>query len=247
MQELSPFSAYHKWKMQWRTVSSVEHAHNLALYRLSRSRKDREMINSISKIGLIGGVQLSRMFLKGDKKRLKELYRTRVLKKHILHKGKNEIEVYTLGKTSLDFLKSNQGNRWFGYSETDVLQRMVYFQLYEKMQNELNVNIEIEKAPYPFAGRMIIKGNSFLVLVVRENTSEILKHLEKVAPSEKIICVCEHIVYMKELNDKIKHLSVRLTTDKDIRESALQDTFYVFEQGEWKKESQKKKLKISVQ
>lgn len=241
--QLSPFSIAYDWKIKWSVVMSAEESNQFALNQLMfyPNKRILNMIHAIHAIGVIGGVQLSRMFLKGKKKQIKKLYSTRIIKKHELFKDKQVIPVYTLGKTSLEYL-NEEPNTWFQYDAYDVLARMLFFQLYEKFLNGMNhANISIEQAPSPFVGRLVINSIPFLILVVRNNESSILKYLEKVAPSERIICVCEHLSDLKHLNDQLNHLAVRVTTDLDIKYSPINEMFYAWRKNGWEKEHHNRK------
>lgn len=244
--QLSPLSAFHRWKIMWEAITSKEQPNLQGLHRLSHNKNDQIMIESIEKIGIIGSAQISRLFLNNKKKRLKELYRTKVLKKHTLHKDKAKIEVCTLGITAIEFLKK-QPNYWYLYNEMDILQRIIFFQLYSKFKEDLKgIPIQIESAPYPYVGKLIINNSPILILVVRQNEEIIKEHLEKVTPSQRIICVCEHMIYLQTLNDHLKKLAVRVTTDRDIKENHIKNMFYRWDQTDWIKENISQQTKTAI-
>lgn len=241
--QLSPFSVAYDWKIKWSVVMSSEESHQLTLNQLHHSPDDKllNMMNALNDIGVIGGVQLSRIFLDGKKKQLKKLYSTRIIKKHELFKDKQIIPIFTLGKTSLDYL-DEEPNTWYAYNEFAVLERLLFFQLYERFLNGMkSEKIVIESAESPFVGRLVISSIPFLILVIRNNESSILKYLEKVAPSERIICVCEHLSDLKHINDQLNHLAVRVTTDFDIKYSPINEMFYVWRKNGWEKEHHNRK------
>ncbi|WP_374723582.1 hypothetical protein [Calidifontibacillus erzurumensis] len=232
--ELSPFSAYHRWQIRWNVISSNENFDPKAIK--TNSERVHEAIKAIAEIGVIGGVQLTRIFLNNNKNLLKKMVNTKMIKRHMIKKNLQEIPVYTLGITGIEMTQSKR-NQWLNYGELDVVRRLVFFQLYERMNNLAKGKIKI-KRPDEFNSACIgifeTKEVSYHVIVLRENVNEAQKYILD-RPDHRFLIVCEDLIYLEPLNKLLSKRNVRVTTDNELKKSP-KNLFYMWFNNKWCKE-----------
>lgn len=228
MTQLSPFSAAHKWKLYWKGTYNDKAEKDMPTFLLSKSQK--RAVYAISEIGVIGRLQLLRIFLNNDRKKLKGLLTTGSIKEHLLKKNNQEIPIYTIGTERK-------------YNEMEVVQRLLFFQLYEKMSG-LFPGVRAEKTKFPYVGSFVINKSEIKVLVLRENNYTIRETIKR-NPNEQFILICEQIFDLKPFNDLLSKCNVRVTTDQSIRGS--ENLFYLWLNGEWVHDDEWTRRSLAIQ
>lgn len=198
----------HEWNLSWKRATPCAPLEN-----------EQGIVVDIASIGVIGGGQLSRIFgLRSDDK--KRLERKGSLIRHDFQKNHHTIPVYTAaGPTSY----------WLRYGVADVLQRMLFFNLYQAFPQ-----VEILSAPSPFTGMLRIRGKLFYVYVLRGKIDDLLRYVKYVRFTGRLLLVAESLAHLKPLDAWAPSLNARVTTDDDLKQGA---GFYHFSEGLWIKES----------
>lgn len=232
----SPLSAFHDYRLRWNRV--FEHQHPLA-YEV-KSDKEKRALEVLKIMEVIGSSQLNRLFIR-DKKKVRQMEKRGLIKKHSLYRGNHEISLYTLGATGAIVVNGEEKlNQWFRFTEYMVLERILFFQLYQKLQDWYQ-DVHIAPAPErsPFVGKLIARGGDrvFYALVVRGNEQKIKYYLSKTIPKKPVICIVEHPVYLNELNPFLTKCNIRVTTDKDLKKEDFQRAFSMWHQGQWVREA----------
>lgn len=236
---VSPFSISLDAEVIWETMSSQEVPVKNGL--LNNSPKQNEVIRDLSIIGLIGSAQYGKLYFSKNtyKKKSKIALDLQILKKHQLIRNKSAIPIYTLGATGmvlagLDY--ESEANKWKLFNKNDVLQRLVFFQLYEQFK-VADEKVYIEKAEEPFIASINRQGKTFAVLVLRGNEEKIKNffryNTDKLPP--RILIVVEEFTHLQPLMQFIKpYLArIRVTTDHHLK-NPLKDMFYLYNEHEWK-------------
>lgn len=229
--KISPFSLRHDWKIKWQSNDRVhENAMNW------NGKVEDTLLPALANVGIISSLQLKNLFLNGDNRKISKLCSTGKLIRHNLIRNKQEIPVFTLGPTSVEMLKDRMPIiEWKEFKITDILQRLIFFQLIAKFKKE-NQDISISPSRTPFVAAFIRNGKKIHVLIERGNEQEILHTLKFYSPRERFIFIKENINHGKELNEFISNCQVRMTTDNDFDKS-FEDMFYIYSGGEWIQEN----------
>lgn len=229
--KISPFSIGHEWNIKWQVNDRVhENAMNWNI------KEEKELLPALATIGVISSLQLKNLFIR-DKKKLSKLCSTGKLIRHTLMRNKEEIPIFTLGPTSVEMLKDRMPIlNWQELNVTDILQRLVYFQLVSRFKKD-GQDIIIAPSASPFVGSLIRNNRKIHVMVGRGNEQEIMHTLKFYKPKERFIFVKEHINHSQELNEFIADCKVRMTTDYDLNKP-FEEMFYLIKNGEWVPEKQ---------
>lgn len=233
----SPLSAFHEYQLRWNRVYSKE---NKRIHGVE-SEKEIKALEALKHMEVMGSSQLFGLFIR-DKKQIKQMEKRGLIKKHLLIRQKDEIPLYTLGYSGANVIDGVENlNRWFRLTEYMVLERILFFQLYQKLQDWYQ-DVQISPPPEgsPFVGTLIAQGGEkiFHALIVRKNEEKIRYYLSKTIPTTPIICIVEHPVYLKELNFYLKKCNIRVTTDEDLKQEDFLHTFSLWYQGQWVRESE---------
>ncbi|MCM3716271.1 hypothetical protein M3202_19695 [Alkalihalobacillus oceani] len=231
----SPFSAFHEWNINWQFIPSSQEARKNCIYH-EREYEGR-VLEALSKVGVMGAVQLSSLYLKKDKKKLKDMRRKGLILRHDLKRNNDVIPVYTIGLEGAMRLRSNQFiNYWFHWSEYDLLQRLTFVRFIQKLSQTMD-EFSFDTTHPPFIGKIKIKDRLFQVLVIRNNEDEVLDYFNNHTFSEPLFVIAEHEVYLNKLNSFWPHIKVRMTLDADLHYKVpLSEMFYIFDKGKWEKE-----------
>ncbi|QKY69419.1 hypothetical protein [Lentibacillus sp. CBA3610] len=231
---LSPFSIEQPWTLHWqRLPSNLKPIH----YVNDKSPKERAALDALAKVGIIGGKQLFRLF-RLQKKRLKQMVREQKIVRHEMRCNKQIMPVYTLGQTGAVITNvSYEPNYWVAYRLSDVLKRLVFFELYQYFQAST-----IVPAPEPFAGAIERNGKLFYIYSARGDVEDLMMHLKWQGPSlnERLIVITEAIKHLEPLKMYAKAIKLRVTTDEDLMASGFNfaNMFYFLdERGEIVKET----------
>ncbi|GGK22877.1 hypothetical protein GCM10010965_14700 [Caldalkalibacillus thermarum] len=221
----SPFSLSHGWKVKWnrervrpREVKIPSELH--------------PMLYAVASVGVIGGVQLKRLFDLNTQK-LKQLCREyHFLMRHELSHEKN-IPIYTLGTNAIHTFQLPP-NYWLHWQAEDVLKCMVFFKLYEVF---LDYEPEIVPSLDPFVGAMQIGEKLYYVFVARDDVYDLLLYMKwNKNPEQRIIVVAEKLEYLSPLNPFLSDFRIRATTDEDLTEgTSLDEMFYEWTGDAWVK------------
>lgn len=237
--KISPFSVSIPTELNWNTMTSREEPNRNGV--ISSSEETHILCEDLSKVGVIGSIQLKRMYLNNNKKKLNKFCDLNILKKHEILRGKNVIPLYTLGATGMFIAAGDleQANEWRTYDKYAVLRKLVFFQLYEvfKKQDE---KVTVEKSIGPFTAAINRGGKLFHVLVVRGNENEIANFLryESEMMPKRVLLVIEDLGHIKQLEVHLKPYSksLRLTTDLDIT-GPFESMFYAYKDNDWIRET----------
>ncbi|WP_026701631.1 hypothetical protein [Salibacterium aidingense] len=234
--KLSPLSAFHEYKIRWKRLLTTETPVPQGLQ--INSEKERRALEAIQAVGVIGKSQLFHQYLGRNKKKLKKMENFRLIKRHELVKNNDSIPVYTLGATGLKVLGvPEKGNTWFQMTEWMVLERILFFQLFAKLK-DVYEDLEICGTSAPFVGALYSNFHQkhFDILVVRQNEEQIRDQLTQFTSKHPILCICEDLIYLESMNDILKELKIRVTTDYDIKQCSFEEMFYLWYNASWQKQ-----------
>ncbi|MFS0574986.1 hypothetical protein AB1K83_05090 [Sporosarcina sp. 179-K 3D1 HS] len=209
---LSPYSLSHDWSLHWtRIPSNIKRSDFIN----GESPKERKALAALAAVGLIGGLQLSRLFSL-DKKRLKRMVTERKIVRHEIHRNKQVIPIYTLGINGAVISGPNEcyeSNYWVEYKIEDVLKRLLFFQLFQHFPEN-----KILPTPVPFSGAIQFKGRRIYVYVARGDLNDLLIYLKWNAKnfSEQLIIIAESIRHLQYLKEFIQDLKLRVLLDLDV-------------------------------
>lgn len=234
---VSPFSLSHDWSLEWTRVPS--HIKPFKFIN-GESPKERKALEALASVGIIGGLQLSRLFSL-DKNQKRKMVREKKLVRHELKKNNRSIPVYTLGINGavIAGLPKYDANYWVEYKVEDVLKRLLFFQLYEHFPNA-----KILPAMDPFIGMIFYKKKPIYIYVVRGHSADLKLFLKWESLSDRVIVVTENLNHLDLIKPFIENLKLRVTTDEELWKGVLQSMFYFqSEFGLWKKEGEEKRSK----
>ncbi|WP_139490063.1 hypothetical protein [Brevibacillus dissolubilis] len=231
---LSPFSLQHGWTVQWTyRVPNIVKAH--------MTLREEQVAKSLAKIGIIGGAQLSRLFFNKNKLQMKKMIHKGYVIPHVLRDQHKEIPIYTLSPVVLN---SYGGVVWKRFTVEDVLQRMLFFQLYGKFTEKELVMIERAESE-PYVGIIRRKNMRFYIGVVRGNMEEWERALRWEYESKRILLIAETLEELAPVQEMIKHRMVRVTTDHDLK-MHFNEMFYQWMDGKWVREVREDHSSIQV-
>lgn len=227
----SPFSLAHDWTLHWKR----DYSRGWAVK--GESPIEQKALQALGAVGIIGGFQLLRLFLKRDKNRRRKIVQEKKIIRHEVQKGNQCIPIYTLGinGAAMASMSDYKPNYWVNYTIEDVLKRLLFFQLYEKFPDA-----HIVPAPAPFVGAVSFKSNLLYVYVVRGDMTDLLMHLKWNRFAERLIIVTESLNHLQPLNVYASDLKIRVTTDDDLR-GDFQNLFYFWDgnDNDWVKENRR--------
>lgn len=242
MPVISPFALSVDTEIFWETMTSRETYSSNVVLSASSSNVLTELCHDLSIVGLIGSLQIQRIYFKNDKRKMHVALERGILKRHEIARNKVLIPVISLGPNGLKIAEGelSRANYWKEYKKADVLKCLAFFQFYSSMKSH-DKEISLMKADVdsPFLAVMSIRGKEFHVLVVKGNESVInhfFQNRQELIPSRILIVVEElsHVKpiekYMKALNDR-----VRLTTEHDLK-NKFEEMFYCLHENAWQKE-----------
>ncbi|MFD1362752.1 hypothetical protein [Lentibacillus salinarum] len=223
----SPFSLFHDWNLNWQRQPRF----NRPAY-LGNSPKEEQAVKAAATTGIIGGQQLSR-YINVDKSKKKKMAKEGKLIRHEIHQGKKNIPIFTLGPTGAEMIKLTdyEGGYWAQYDVPDVLQRLLFFELYHKFPKA-----NMLPAPAPFVGAIQYKSHLMYVYVVRGDIQDLLMQLKWKPFTERMLIVTESLNHLQPLNIYAPDIKARVTTDEDLQ-GDFKDLFYKWDGG-WVKENQ---------
>lgn len=235
----SPFTVSLQTELHWETMTTREQPSKESL--LNYSEDIETLCCDLAVVGLIGSVQVRRIYFSNNKNRLNKAVDLKYLKKHEMTRGNNKIPVFTLGAVGMCIANGNMdiANVWKTYNKYDVLRKLVFFQLYGSMKQEDN-KITMVNAEKPFEAVINRNGKDFHVLVVRGNENEINQFFRYEADKipKRILIVVEDLNQLMPLQNILKPFfyRIRVTTDHDLNE-AFSQMFYQFKDNQWQKEN----------
>ncbi|MDX8367671.1 hypothetical protein [Cytobacillus sp. IB215665] len=244
MTKISPFSCTHDYKVYWNPIDTNEEPSSAGF--IYSSDEEKEMLRQVGSIGVIGQIQLSRIFLNNQKAKLNKLLDLKKVRQHLLQKGNQQIPIYTLGYVGLNNIdRLDRINQFKDFTKDQILQKLVFanlFSEFKKNNSEAKVHEAIDG---PYTG--IIENNEkmYHVIVVRGNESEIENHFKYEQPKERVLIVVESLSFVTPIIDSVKEYSkqIRVTTDLDMRDG-FQNMFYKFFDGSLIKEKELSELKL---
>lgn len=242
MSKISPFSLRNEWSVKWKKPG--HYSENTLFWDVG----EREMraMQSIYEIGVIKRSQLIECFF-GGKKNMK-IYRKmvaggRILEHELIQKKETVIDgnpvkkdeittICTIGPMGTKIMDKPYEEVWNNYEIKDIMQRLIFFRLYGRFIKK--ERFSVEKAPSPFVGSIRREnGPRFLVGVIRDNIGEWLYHLRwQENADERILMISENLRELTPINEYLKNLSVRVSTDADLR-FELDELFYIWRNDEW--------------
>lgn len=225
----SPFSLSHQWSLHWtRIASNIKRSD----YVNGESPKERKALEALAAVGIIGGVQLFRLFSL-DKKRLKRMVAEKKIVRHEIHRNKQVLQVFTLGINGavIAGLKdSYESNYWVEYKIEDVLKRLLFFQLFQRFPKA-----KFLPTQEPFSGVIQFEGKPIYVYVVRGDVNDLLMYLKWNGKNfnERLIIITESIKHLQPLKISAAKLKLRIALDMDLRDEVkdLQKLFYFLDES----------------
>ena len=226
---LSPYSLSHDWSLHWtRIPSNIKRSS----FGNGESQKERKALEALAAVGLIGGVQLSRLFSL-DKKRLKRMVTEKKIVRHEIHRNKQVIPIYTLGINGAVVAGLNEryeSNYWVEYKTEDVLKRLLFFQLFQHFPES-----SVLPTQEPFSGAIQFHGKPIYVYVVRGDVNDLLMYLKWSGKhfNERLIIITESIRHLQPLKVTAETLKVRVAVDADLWDDfeELQKHFYFLDKS----------------
>ncbi|WP_157052518.1 hypothetical protein [Ornithinibacillus contaminans] len=210
---ISPFSYnQHSWKLDWRRIASNEKYDRP--YE-TQSEKEQRALEAIASVGVIGGLQLRKLF-DLDKQKVKRMEARKLIVRHEIKKNDIVIPIYTIGRSGANkVMPEFVQNYWVEYDTKAVLNRMLFFQLCI-----LFGDIKVRPSPSPFIASIKMNGNEFYVYATRGNINDLMMFLKWKPIAERIIIITEDLNHLRPLkpfifSDKMK---VRAITDNEIQE-----------------------------
>jgi hypothetical protein len=226
---ISPFSCQHKWELEWKRISSREFTkRHPGIVFDTNSRKERKAIEAIASVGLIEGNQLQQIF-KLKKPQIKRMESFKLIMKHFIKKNGQDVSFYTLGLASAEkIVPGFIPNYWVEYRIEDVLNRFMFFHLYDVLKYQ---KANIAAAPKPFTGALEINGNPLFVYCTRGDTKDLQMFLKWRRFTERIIIVTESIQYLKPLDlfFQDRKMKIRTITDEQLMRDFPQ--FYSYQEN----------------
>ncbi|MCI2257206.1 hypothetical protein L2D08_23115 [Domibacillus sp. PGB-M46] len=196
------------------------------------SAKEKRALEALACIGVIGGLQLSRLFSL-DKKRKKKMTAEKKLVRHNMKKNNRVIPVYTLGVNgaAVAGVPGYQNNYWLKYKVEEVLKRLLFFQLYEYFPDS-----RIFPASEPFVGSVFVQNNPIYIYVLKGDIQDLMMYLKWKAFDGRIIIITESLSYL-HLLELWEDLKVRAVLEHELRNSRIEEIFYIRSlEGIWRKE-----------
>lgn len=236
---ISPFSLQHENNLKWQCMTSKEIPLKNGMLDVPPSMM--ELLKDLAVFGVIGSDQCKRLYIRSDgAKKISKALALGLLKKHELVRGKQLIPLYTLGPTGMalaDLEYTEKANYWEAYSVQDVMQRLVFVQLYGQMKHL--GKIKVHDSHDPFVASLRITGHNsteqdFHVLVIRGNESIVTNYFRYETPPERMIVLAEGQNHLKPINEAMKPFAdrIRLTTDDRLK-MPFEDMFYYFKNNNW--------------
>lgn len=240
---ISPFSLSHSWTLHWeRLPSNLKRIQHFS----SESNKEKQAIDAISKVGVIGGQQLQKLF-NIDKKRLKRMVAEQKIVRHEMRLDGKIIPIYTLGINGALIAGMEDAyelNYWVQYKTEDVLKRILFFKLYERFHGsgaeEKKAVSAIFPTPNPFIGAIQFRQSLLYVYVVRGDINDFLMYMKWKGDgfNERVIVIAEEIRHLELLKHALLPLKARVTLDSDLLSEVehVQNIFYFLKDGDFVKD-----------
>lgn len=225
--ELSPFSLQHDWTVNWSRIPSnvkVPSRYNI------NSMKERKALEALASVGVIGKKQLSRLF-QMNKTDIKNLENSHKIVRHNLKQNNNGIiPIYTLGINGARAinLEVYDVNYWVEYFASDVLKRLLFFQVYNFFPT-----LRVVPSPEPFISAVQNNNNLIYVYVLKGDVNDLMRFLKWKKMNHRLILVTEKFEQLKPLELAMDDLKVRVVLEKDLmtEENFNQDIFYYYKDG----------------
>ncbi|WP_046176733.1 hypothetical protein [Domibacillus indicus] len=225
---LSPFSLQHNWKCNWTRVP--EHI-KPDKYVNGESPKERRALEALACIGVIGGLQLSRLFSL-DKKRKKKMVLEKKLVRHDIQKNKQVIPVYTLGINGAKAagVPGYENNYWLKYGAGDMLGKLLFFQLYEWFPGS-----RLSPAINPFEGVIFHKNKPLYIYSAKGDIQDLLVFLKWNEFNERMIVITESFKHLEGLLH-CGDMKIRAVLQQEAHSARERLGFYVKSGSEWVEE-----------
>lgn len=235
---ISPFSIEHNWTLNWTRVP--EHF-KPDIQVNGESPKERRALEGLACIGVIGGLQLSRLFSL-DKKQKKKMVLEKKLVRHDIQKNKQMIPVYTLGINGarLTNTPGYENNYWLKYEVGDMLGKLLFFQLYEWFPDS-----RILLAVNPFEGVIFYKNKPIYIYSAKEDIQDLLVFLKWKEFSERMIVITESLKHVEGLlhYDDIR---IRAILQQEAHSTRERLSFYIKSGSEWVEEQLSQKSSVNM-
>lgn len=232
---VSPFSMQHENELKWKNMTSKEIPLKNGLLNVPPSIAT--LVQDLALVGVIGSSQCKRLYIRSDSAaRISKALDLGVLKRHELIREKQIIPLYTLGPTGLYLAGLDHvedANYWKKYSTQDVLQRLVFFQMYGQMK-DLG-EMEVLESENPFVARLKIKENEFAILVLRGNESLVADYFRyEIDIPSRILIIAEGINHLLPIQEVLTPFAdrIRLTTDERLK-MPFGNMFYYLHNNNW--------------
>jgi hypothetical protein len=206
----SPFSIEHEW-----TFRPGQPSDQVPGNAPIRYAKEAEALKAIGQIGVIGSVQIARLY--GFKRHhIRRMLAEDKLIQHTLCKNKNTIPVFSIGPQAAKRLNLPEPNVRL-WSTERLLKSLVFFQFCCALNDKQKV-FQIHAAPQPFTGRVQIRDEVRNVLVLRRDCPE--------KPSGRVILIAETLEQAIPYGNEDTVLLLDADLNADYR-------FYRWKSGSW--------------
>lgn len=230
---ISPFSLEHDWAIHWRRIpSNFQEAPILGQI----AENEEEAIYAVASVGLITANQLFNLYSLTRKKVTRMVKRHRLVEHKLVMNDKHTISVYSLGINGAKIagVSGYESNYWVKYTIEDVLKRLLFFSFYERFYpNKLSPAID------PFMGAITINQKPMYVYVVRGDLNDIMMFLKWNPLHERLIIITESLSFLGELKPYLHNIKLRVILDNSVvdKKQPMNKSFYLFENGEFRKEN----------
>jgi len=206
----SPFSIEHEWT--FRPGQPSDPVPGNAPIRYAR---EAEALRAIGQIGIIGSVQIGRLY--GFKRHhIRRMLAEGKLTQHTLCKNRNTIPVFSIGPQAAKRLNLTEPNVRL-WSTEHLLKSLVFFQFCCALHDKQKA-FQIHAAPQPFVGRVQIGDEVRNVLVLRRDTP--------VKITGRVILIAETLEQAQPYGSEDRLLLLDADLNPDYR-------FYRWKSGRW--------------
>lgn len=229
-------------EVQWKIIESrIEPNKSISLATLPPKQKD--LLDALSVVGVIGSAQMRDLFFKNNKKQISMARDFGLVEQHMLIRNGNAIPVYTLGVTGVALQKQLGGttplNYWQNFTVDDVMKCIVTYQLFGRYRQVSDTYLEDVSKFTPFQADFaspFAKGVSKYSIGVLRNEQDIAGFETYLRIGQNIPQRMIFIVTDLGLIDRLQSVLkpylkyVRVVVDVDLKQSVdFKNMFYAFD------------------
>ncbi|MGN4128007.1 hypothetical protein ACMGD3_23835 [Lysinibacillus sphaericus] len=228
-------------EVQWKIIESrVEPNKNITLSTLSP--KQRDLLNALSVVGVMGSAQMKDIFFKKNKKHISMAKDFGLVEQHTLIRNGRAIPIFTLGVTGVALQKQLGGtkplNYWQNFTVDDAMKCIVTYQLFGRYRQISDTYLEDISRFTPFQAQFaspFAKGVSTYSVGALRNVNDIAAFETYLRIGQDIPQRMIFIVTNLDLIDRLQSVLkpylkyVRVVVDVDLKQSMeFKNMFYAF-------------------